>query len=294
MRRKITVVGERIGATIALLLAERDYAQVVLFDETPGAARASARDLDHAAPALGCEPRVWGTEAWEETAGSQIVVVTSAPAATDGADGGKRMQRIAVEVARRSPDAVIVVAAGEMQPGAIIQATLFPRQRVLSAGPTADSAALRAALASELLASVRDVSVLVLGGRGEGLVPVLSAATVAGTPIRGRIPEQRLDDIVTELCVSAAGAPGPFATAAAAREVVDAIVFDAGRVLSCGVLCQGEYGLDQVFLGVPVRLGAVGVEEVVELPLADGERQALQRAAEAARRKIVSPSLAGP
>jgi malate dehydrogenase len=295
VRRKITVVGDRNGATIALLLAERDYAEIVLYDDVPGAALATARDLNRAAPALDCEPRVWGTDDWHDTAGSQIVIVAGGSPDDEHATGVRdRVERVAREIASRSPDAVVVIGAGGLEPGALMQATLFPRQRVIGAGPTADSAALRAALAAELPASARDVSALVLGGDGDDLVPVLSAATVAGTQVSERVPEDRLREIVADVCARGTNALGLFAAAAAVREIVDAIVYDRGQVLACAVLCQGEYGVGRAFLGVPVRLGAAGVEEIVELPLSATEVEGLRRAAEAAARTVAIPSPAAP
>jgi malate dehydrogenase len=296
VRRKITVVGDRNGATTGLLLAERDYAQVVLFDENPGAARARARDINEAAPALGCEPRVWGTDSWHDTAGSQIVVALAGERDEDAAPpAAEGLERIAREVKRRSPDAMVIVGAGGIEPGALMQATLFPRQRVIGAGPTAYSAALRAVLAAELVASARDVSALVLGGDGEDRVPVLSLATVAGARVSEVMSRERLGELAGEVCARGGDAVGPFAAAAAVREIVDAIVHDRGQVLACAVLCQGEYEAQGVFLGVPVRLGAAGVEEIVELALTAAEREDLRRAAEGAGgRSAAIPSPTAP
>jgi malate dehydrogenase len=279
VRRKITVVGESKGATIALLLAERDYGEVVLYNDAPGVAQRAALDLNYAAPALGCEPRVVGTDSWYDTAGSEIVVVAND---VQGDDAEQRLINIAREISRRSPDAVVVVGVGGIAPSALMQATLFPRQRVIGIAPTVVSTALRAALAAELLASARDITALVLGGDGPDLVPALSAATVAGTPVRDMLTGERLAAIVADVCAGGAPALGDTVAAAAVRAVVDAIMQDRGQVLACAVLCSGEYGLGRAFLGVPVRIGAAGVEEVVELPLSEEECELLRAAAAAA------------
>lgn len=273
MRRKITIVGDDSLAAIAvLLLAERDYADLTLLDDQPPrSGRQAVSDLRHASALLGCESQVTLATQWDAVAGSGIVVLV------DGGPGG--VAAVAREVARVCPDAVVIVAAqGPEAVAVVLDGTLFPRQRVIGCRPLVDSARLREALATELGASVRDVQALVLGGPGKTAVPVLSSSTVAGTRAAERVAPDRLAALVRHACDDGAS-PGAFALAAAVREVVDAIVADAGRVLPCTVECRGEYGLDPVVLAVPCRLGAAGVEGIVELPLSETERAGLQGAA---------------
>lgn len=294
MRCKITVIGgDSLGATIVLLLAERDYADLVLVD--PRGGDEVGLDLAQAASLLGCEPRVTGSSDWPEAAGSRIVIL--AGGRPEGRAGGPpdALERAAAAVAQvtvRCPDAIVIVAAEPVAPicRLLLERTYFPRQRVIGLGPMVDSARLRAALASELDVSAQDVTALVLGGPGEAMVPALSVATVAGAPVADRIAPDRLTAIIAGLYAGGgAGATAGhhdtgatrFAPAPAAREMVDAIVLDRRRVLACAAQCHGEYGIDRAVVGVPVRLGAAGIEEIVELPLSAAEGEALRRAAAA-------------
>jgi malate dehydrogenase len=275
VRRKITVVGgDSLAAAVALLLAERDYGDVVLLgDETAPATPAAVSDLRHVAALSGCESRVTGSSGWDAVAGSAVVVLPDAVP--------ERLVDAAASVARFCPDAVVIVAAEPPELVALaLERTLFPRQRVIGCGPLVESARLRDALAAELGASVRDVQALVLGGPGHTAVPVLSSSTVAGARVAELLAPDRLPELVQQACRD--GRPAPpvsFAMAGAVRGLVDAIAADCGRVLPCAVQCRGEYGLEPVVLGVPSRLGAGGVEEIVELALDDTERAALDRAA---------------
>lgn len=268
MRSKITVVGAGdLGATVALLLAQRDYSELVLLDADGDLARTRALDVANAAAVGDREPLVTGTADWSEAAGASIVVVAA---------DRDSVARVCGDLARCCPDAIVVVAR---QPVAelcrlVRDATLFTRQRVIGVDGVAEAARLRAAVARELRVSVRDVAALVAGGPGDALVPLLAHASVAGTPLRDLLDGERLQAVVE---AARRGEGGPAAVAAAVCEIADAIVSDRRRVLPCAALCQGEYGLDGVFATVPVRLGLDGIEEIVEVALSDDEREQIAR-----------------
>lgn len=303
MRRKITVVGAgNVGATTAQRLAERDYANVVLVDIVEGMPQGKALDLNEAGPVVGYEPNVVGTNGYEETAGSDIVVITSGFPRQPGMSRddllGKNKEivgGVAREVAERSPDAIIIVVTNPLDAMCHVAADVsgFPRQRVIGMAGILDSARFRTFLAWELGVSVRDVTGFVLGGHGDTMVPVVSYTNVAGVPVRQRISEERLEEIVertrdggAEVVKLLQKGSAFYAPSAAVVEMVDAIVLDQKRVLPCAALCQGEYGIDGLFVGVPVRLGAAGIEEIVEIDLEDAEKEQLQRSADAVRELV--------
>jgi malate dehydrogenase len=263
------VVGAgEVGVTVALLLAQRDYAEVVLLDADGDVARARALDVAHAATAADHEPLVTGTADWSEAAGAALVVVAADRATVEG---------VTDDLSRCCPDARVVVAGEPVAElcHVVRDATLFTRQRVIGVSGVVEAARLRTAVARELGVSVRDVDALVAGGPGDELVELLSHTSVAGAPITELLDAGRIDAI---LQVARRGHAGSGAVAAAACAIADAIWLDRRRTLSCAALCQGEYGIDGRFAVVPVRLGSDGIEEIVELELSDGERDALARA----------------
>lgn len=264
MTSKITVVGREVTtAAIALLLAQRDCADLVLLD-AGGAAPAPARDAAEAAVLLGGEPRVTGAEDWAEAAGSSLVVICA---------DRETVARSSGEISRRCPDAVVIVVSDPVEEMCMLvrEATLFTRSHVLGVRGIARSARLRAALAREAEASVHDVAAMVLESPGGQAVPVLTNAMICGSAVRDVVDPDRVAAITGE-----AGAPvGVAAVAAAVRVAVDAIVADTRRLLVCTALCEGEYGIEGRFAGVPVRLGRGGIEEIVEIPLDDRERALL-------------------
>jgi malate dehydrogenase len=269
VKSKITVVGAgEPGATATLLLARRDYAELVLLDADGDLARARALDIAHAATAAGHEPLVSGTADWSEAAGASIVVIAADRASVEG---------VTADLARCCPDAIVMVAGEPVAELCQIvrDATLFTRQRVLGVSGVVEVARLRTAIARELGVSVHDVTALVAGGPGDAAVMLLSHTSVAGTPVVELLDVDRLR-AVTETARHAGS--GPAAVAAAVCEVTDAIVRDRRRVLPCVALCQGEYGVEGAFTIVPVRLGQDGIEEIVEVSLTESEREALARA----------------
>ena len=280
MRRKITVVGAgNVGATCAQRLAERDYADVVLVDSDSDDPASLALDLNIASAMRHYAPTVVGSNDFIDMSGSAIVVLTTP------ADG---VAAAAAEVRDRAPDSTMVVVADPVEPmcHAAYDVTVFARERVVGVASNVHSAAFRLALARELRVSVRDISAVVLGGHGN-VVPVLSCATVAGMPIRRRIPEERLEQIAQGIrdsrdALTLSGETSlSSAASAAVLDVVDAIVRDQRRVLPCAALCKGEYGFEEVFVGLPVKLGAGGIDEIVEMDLDDDERRGLAESARA-------------
>jgi malate dehydrogenase len=303
VRRKITVVGAgNVGATTAQRLAERDYADIVLVDIVEGMPQGKALDLNQSGPVVGYEPNIVGTNGYDETSGSDIVVITSGFPRQPGMSRDDLLAKnkeivggVASEVKDRSPDAIVIVVTNPLDAMCHVafDTTQFPRQRVIGMAGILDSARFRTFLAWELGVSVRDVTGFVLGGHGDTMVPVVSYSNLAGVPIRQRIADDRLEEIVqrtrdggAEVVKLLQKGSAFYAPAAAAAEMVDSIVFDQKRVLPCAALCQGEFGIDGLFVGVPIRLGAEGVEEIVEIELDDAEREQLAQSASAVQELV--------
>lgn len=297
-RKKITVVGAgNVGATAAQRLAERDYADVVLVDIVDGIPQGKALDLNQSGPIVGYEPNVVGTTGYEETAGSDIVVITSGFPRQPGMSRDDLLAKnkeivggVAKEVAERSPNAIIIVVTNPLDAMCHVayEASGFPRQRVIGMAGVLDSARFRTFLAWELGVSATDVTGFVLGGHGDTMVPVVSYTNVAGIPVSQKISSGRLEEIVqrtrdggAEIVKFLQKGSAYYAPSAAAVEMCDAIVFDQKRVLPCAALCEGEYGLEGLFVGVPVKIGAEGVEEIIEIELTDDETTQLKNSAAA-------------
>src|SRR3954470_9519523 len=303
MRNKITVVGAgNVGATTAQRLAERDYADVVLVDIVEGMPQGKVLDLNQAGPVVGYEPNLVGTNGYDETAGSDIVVITSGFPRQPGMSRDDLLAKnkeivggVAQQVADRSPDAIVIVVTNPLDAMCHVafDVTQFPRQRVIGMAGILDSARFRTFLAWELGVSVRDVTGFVLGGHGDTMVPVVSYSNVAGIPIRQKISDSRIEEIVqrtrdggAEVVKLLQKGSAFYAPAAAAAEMVDAIILDQKRILPCAALCQGEYGIDDLFVGVPVLLGRDGIEEIVEIELTDEERGELGKSADAVKELV--------
>jgi malate dehydrogenase len=310
LRTKITVIGAgNVGATTAQRLAERDYADVVLLDIVEGLAEGKALDLNQSGPVVGYEPTVVGTTDYAVTAGSHIVVITSGLARKPGMSRDDLLfknQEIVGSVARQaaavSPEAILIVVSNPLDAMCHVayDVTGFPKERVVGMAGVLDSARFRTFLAWELGVSVRDVTGFVLGGHGDTMVPVVSYTNVAGIPIRQLIAEDRLESIVdrarnggAEVVKLLKTGSAFYAPSAAVVEMVDSILLDQKRVLPCAALLDGQYGIDGLFVGVPVKLGAGGVEEILELDLEDAELQALRRSAGAVQ-ELVDTMKAAP
>jgi malate dehydrogenase len=302
-RRKITVVGAgNVGATTAQRLAERDYADVVLVDIVEGMPQGKALDLNQSGPVVGYEPNIVGTNGYEETAGSEIVVITSGFPRQPGMSRDDLLAKnkeivggVAEQVKDRSPDAIVIVVTNPLDAMCHVayDATQFPRQRVIGMAGILDSARFRTFLAWELGVSARDVTGFVLGGHGDTMVPVVSYTNVAGVPVRQKIADDRLEEIVqrtrdggAEVVKLLQKGSAFYAPSAATAEMVDSIVLDQKRVLPCAALCQGEFGIDGLFVGVPVRLGAEGIEEIIEIDLDEAEKAELGNSADAVKELV--------
>ncbi len=302
MRGKVTVVGAgNVGATVAQEVARRDYADVVLVDIKEGLPQGKALDLNEAGPVLGYEPRIVGSNGYEETAGSQVVVVTAGLPRKPGMSrddlvttNEEIVASVTEQAVAESPDAIFVVVSNPLDAMCHVakEASRWPRERVFGMAGILDTARFRTFVAWETGSSARDVAAMVLGGHGDQMVPVVSATNVGGIPLRRLLSDDAIEaivertrkgggEIVQLLGTSAWSAPG-----AAVAEMVDAIVLDQKRVLPCTAYLEGEYGIAGLYMGVPVKLGTDGVEEIVELDLADEERAELEKSAEAVREVV--------
>src|SRR5262245_4406289 len=298
-RRKITVVGAgNVGATCAQVLAMRDYADVVLVDIKDGLPQGKALDINQMSPLLGYEPNVTGTNGYEESAGSSVVVITA------GVPRGPGMSRddlvttnekivadVTAKVAAASPEAVLIVVSNPLDAMCHVAKNVsgWPRERVIGMAGILDTSRFATFIAWETGSSVKAVTQLVPGGHGDEMVPVVSAASVGGVPLRRLVAGDRIRELVERTAkgggelVSLLGTSAWYAPGAAAAQMVDAVMLDEKRVLPCTAYLQGEYGIDDLYMGVPVRLGAGGMEAIVELELDEAEREALAASAAAVR-----------
>jgi len=301
-RRKVTVVGAgNVGATCAQELARRDYADVVLVDIKDGLAAGKALDIDQAGAVLGYEPNATGSTGYEESAGSDVVVVTAGVPRTGDmsrddlvSTNEKIVGSVTREVVEHSPDAILIVVSNPLDAMCHVAKNVsgWPKQRVFGMAGILDTARFSTFIAWETGSSVKDVSAMVLGGHGDQMVSVVSATTVGGVPLRKLLPDERIAELVERTAggggelVKLLGTSAWYAPGAAAAQMVDAIMLDEKRVIPCTAYLEGEYGIDGLYMGVPVKLGAGGIEEIVELDLADEERTALAASAEAVREVV--------
>jgi malate dehydrogenase len=303
MRKKVTVIGAgNVGATCAQELARRDYAEVVLVDIIPNLPQGKALDLNQAGAVLGYEPTVTGTNGYEETEGSDVIVITAGKPRSPGMSRDDLVTTneaivasVTREAVRRSPKAILVVVSNPLDAMChVAKATSrFPKARVVGMAGILDTARFAAFVSLELGVSVKDVTALVLGGHGDQMVPVASATFVGGVPLTELLSPSRIRKLVDRTrfgggeIVQLLGTSAWYAPGAAAAQMVDSICLDEKRVLPCTAYLEGEYGIDGLYIGVPVKLGAGGVEEVVRLRLSPEEKRML-RASAAAVREVVA------
>ena len=303
MRSKVTVVGAgNVGATTAQRIFDKGYADVVLVDIVEGLPQGKALDMLESGPVLGSDAAVIGTNDYEETAGSDVVVITSGIARRPGMSRDdllltnmKIVTSVTREVAAQSPDAVLVIVTNPLDAMAqrAYQVSGFPRERVVGMAGILDTARFRTFLAEELNVSVSSVEAYVLGGHGDTMVPVTGSTTVGGQPIARVLPAKRIDEIVkrtqdggAEIVNLLKTGSAYYAPSAAITQMVEAVLFDRKEILPCTAYLEGEYGIDGLYVGVPVRLGAGGVEEIIEFDLTDEEQAALASSAEAVRELV--------
>jgi malate dehydrogenase len=300
---KVTVIGAgNIGGTTALHLAMRNIADVVLVDIVEGLPQGKALDILESGPILRFDSNVIGTNDYEDTAGSDVVVITSGKPRQPGMsrtdllnDNQEIVGSVTEQVVENSPNAIIIVVANPLDAmcHVALETSGFPRERVIGMAGILDTARYRTFIAERVGASVRDVFALVLGGHGDTMVPLPSMATVSGVPITQMLSQDEVDAIVQRTrqgggeIVELLGSGSAFyAPAAAIVEMIDAILMDQKRILPCAAYLQGEYGLNDLFVGVPVKLGAGGIEDVIELDLSDDEREQLEYSANDVREMV--------
>jgi len=302
MRRRITVVGAgNVGATVAQEVARRDYAEVVIVDIVEGLPQGKALDLAQAGPVLGYEPAITGTNGYEDTAGSDIVVVTSGKPRTPGMSrddlvttNEKIVGSVTQSALEHSPDAIVLVVTNPLDAMCHVakDTSGLAKERVFGMAGVLDTARFRTFIAWETGASAKDVQAVVLGGHGDQMVPVVSATTVGGIPLRQLVSDERIEALVERTrkgggeIVELLGTSAWYAPGAAVAEMVDAICLDQKRVLPCTAYLEGEYGIDGLYMGVPVKLGAGGAEEIIELELGDDEKSELAKSADAVREVV--------
>jgi malate dehydrogenase len=302
MRKKVTVIGAgNVGTTAAQEVARRDYADVVLVDIIENLPQGKALDLNEAGPVLGYEPVIVGTNGYEETAGSDVVVVTSGKPRAPGMSRDYlvttneaivgAVTRAAVE---HSPEAIVLVVTNPLDAMCHVarNASGFPRERVFGMAGILDTARYRTFIAWETGASAKDVEAMVLGGHGDQMVPVVSATTVGGIPLSQLVSPDRIEAMVERTrsgggeVVNLLGTSAWYAPGAAIAQIVDAILLDQKRVLPCTALLEGEYEIEGLYIGVPAKLGAGGIEQILELDLTEEEQAALQASSQAVREVV--------
>src|ERR1700730_16986050 len=303
MRQKITGVGAgNVGATLVQRLAERDYADLVMVDIVEGLPQGKALDLREGGPLLGYDSHVTGTNGYKETAGSDICVITSGLPRKPGMSRDdlvetnmKIVREVTQKLVKASPKTILIVVSNPLDAmcHVAIKASGFPRERVIGMAGVLDTARFRSFIAEELKVSVQDVQAYVLGGHGDTMVPLTRYTTVAGVPVEKLIEKKRLAAIVqrardggAEVVALLKTGSAFYAPSAAVAEMVDSIVLDQKRILPCAASLKGEFGYEGLFIGVPCKLGAAGLEEVIKIDLTADEKAALDRSATAVRELV--------
>jgi malate dehydrogenase len=299
-RPLVTVIGAgNVGATAAQRIAEAGLADVALVDIVEGLPQGKALDLAEAAPVVGHDMRVTGTNDYAETAGSDIIVITSGLARQPGMSRDDLMAKnagivrsVVGQAVAHSPDAILIVVTNPLDAmcHVALDASGFPPERVIGMAGVLDSARFRTFIAQELGVSVTSTSAFVLGGHGDTMVPLPRYSTSGGVPITELLAPERIEALVdrtrnggAEIVALLKTGSAFYAPAASVAQMVDAILGDRGTVLPCAALLRGEYGVDGLFVGVPVKLGRRGIEQIVEIELSADEKAAFERSAAAVR-----------
>jgi len=300
----ITVVGAgNVGATTAQRVAEKELARrVVMVDVVEGVPQGKGLDQWQSAPIEGFDSRIIGANGYDETAGSDIVIITAGIARKPGMSRDDLLntnagivKQVSEQIARTSPNAIIIVVSNPLDVMCYVakKVTGFPRERVIGMAGVLDTARYRAFLAEALDVSVRDIQAMVLGGHGDTMEPLISYTTVSGIPVTQLLDRKTLDEIVdrtrnggAEIVKYLKTGSAYYAPSSGAVQMAEAIVFDQKRVLPCAAWLEGEYGMSDIFLGVPVKLGRGGMEKVLEVELTPKERVDLGKSAEAVREPI--------
>ena len=303
MNRKVTVVGSgNVGATAARVLANRELADVVLLDVLEGVPQGKGLDMLEACPIEGSDSRVLGTNGYADTADSDVVVITAGLARKPGMSRDDLLLKnfeivklVTEQIVRYSPNCIIIPVTNPLDAmcQAVYRISGFPRERVIGMAGVLDSARMRTFIAQELDVSVENTHAFVLGGHGDTMVPLPRYSTVAGIPITELMDTSAVERVVTrtanggaEIVKLLGSGSAYYAPGSAVVEMVEAILKDKKKILPCSVYLQGEYGIEGLFVGVPVKLGARGMEKIVEIALTAEEKSALRRSADAVRELV--------
>ncbi len=307
-RKKITVVGSgHVGTHTALWAATKELGDIVLIDIIEGVPQGMGLDLFEASPVEGFDSKIVGTNDYQDTEGSDVIIVTAGLPRKPGmtredllAKNASIVRSVVEESVKYSPEAIIIVVTNPLDTMAYVakEASGFAKNRVLGMAGILDSARLRSFIAMELNVSVEDVTAFVMGGHGDEMVPLPRYSTVAGIPITELLPKDKIDALVDrtrkgggEIVAYLKTGSAYFAPSASAVEMAEAILKDKKRILPCSAYLEGEYGVDGIYLGVPVKIGSNGVEEIIEINLTDEEKNALNRSAAMVKESIESVNI---
>src|SRR6266540_518611 len=299
MKQKVTVVGAgNVGATVAQRIVEKEIADVVLIDIIPGLPQGKSLDMLESAPVEGFDTKMVGSNSYEQAAGSDLVVVTAGVPRKPGMSRDDLVatnEGIVGDVVRKllpgCPDAILIVVSNPLDAMCEVARRVsgFPRERVFGMAGILDSARMRWFLAEALGVSVESTQAFVLGGHGDTMVPLTRYSTVGGVPVTELLPKEKLDAIVKRTrdggieIINFLKTSAWYAPASAAVEMVDAVIRDKKKILPCAAYLQGEYGMNDIYLGVPVKVGRGGVEQIIEVALTADEKAALEKSAGAVR-----------
>jgi malate dehydrogenase len=307
-RPKITIVGGgNVGATAAHWAAQKEIGDIVLVDIIEGMPQGKALDLMQTGPVEGFDTRIIGTNSYEETANSDVVVITSGLARKPGMSREDLLTKnkeiitsVTTEIVKRSPKSTLIIVTNPLDTMAYLAKKVsgFSKNRVIGMAGVLDRARFRSFIATELSCSVEDVQAFVLGGHGDEMVPLPRYSTVAGIPLPELMSPEKIDRIVErtrkgggEIVALLKTGSAYYCPSAAAVQMVEAILLDKKRILPCSAYLQGEYGLSDMYFGVPVKLGSDGVEEIIEVTLTPEEKAALEKSAATVRKSILEIDL---
>ena len=303
MRKKVSIVGAgQVGATTAQRIFEKQYADVVLIDIVEGLPQGKALDMLESGPVVGSDAQIIGTNDYKDTANSDIVVITSGVARKPGMSRDdllftnmKIMDSVTSEIVKYSPDTIIIVVTNPLDAMAqrVYQSSGLPREKVIGQSGVLDTARFRTFLSQELNVSIRDIQAYVLGGHGDTMVPVLGYTTVGGVPVSKLISEKRLGEIIkrtqdggAEIVSLLKTGSAYYAPSAGVAEMVDSIILNQHRILPCAAYLTGEYGINNLYVGVPVKIGSSGIEEIIQINLSNEEQAMLNASADAVQELI--------